>query len=117
MHDIPLPLIDQNNCAVRTVEAGRVIIAPGEPTSLLFRLQAGTAQSSDGSSHGAGDLLSLCEALALDTYESTVDAITACELQVIPLQHLEAAIRRGGRLAWPLSRSIAAEITQRRLAG
>ena len=52
MHDIPLPLIDPNNCAVRTVEAGRVIIAPGEPTSLLFRLQAGTAQSSDGSSHG-----------------------------------------------------------------
>ena len=82
MHDIPLPLIDPNNCAVRTVEAGRVIIAPGEPTSLLFRLQAGTAQSSDGSSHGADDLLSLCEALALDTYESTVDAMTACELPV-----------------------------------
>ena len=117
MHDIILPLIDPASCAVRTVEAGRVIIAPGEPTSLLFLLRAGEARSSDGSHAVAGDMLSLCEALALDHYRSTVDAVTACELQVIPLPHLESAIRRGGRLAWPLSRSIAAEITQRRLAG
>mgnify|MGYP006219116213 CR=1 FL=1 len=117
MHDIILPLIDPDGCASRTVEAGRVIIAPDEPTSLLFLLRAGDARSSDGSHAVAGDMLSLCEALALDRYKSTVDAVTACELQVIPLQKLESAIRRGGRLAWPLSRSIAAEVTQRRLAG
>jgi len=117
MHDILLPLIDRDSCASRMVEAGRVIIAPGEPTSLLFLLQSGEARSSDGSHLGAGDMPSLCEALALDHYQSTVDAVTACELRVIPLQRLEAAIRQGGRLAWPLSRSIAAEVTQRRLAG
>jgi len=117
MHDIILPLIDPNGCASRTVEAGRVIIAPGEPTSLLFLLRAGEARSSDGSSFAAGDMLSLCEALALDRYQSAVDAVIACELQAIPRQDLEAAIKQGGRLAWPLSRSIAAEVTQRRLAG
>ncbi len=117
MHDIILPLIDPAGCALRTVEAGRAIIAPGEPTSLLFLLRAGDARSSDGSCPVAGDMLSLCEALALDHYRSTVDAVSACELQVIPLPHLESAIRQGGRLAWPLSRSIAAEVTQRRLAG
>ena len=117
MHDIILPLIDPNGCASRTVEAGRVIIAPGEPTSLLFLLRAGEARSSDGSYLVAGDVMSLCEALALERYRSSVDAVTACELQVIPLQHLESAIRQGGRLAWPLSRSIAAEVTQRRQAG
>jgi CRP-like cAMP-binding protein len=117
MHDIILPLINPNGFTPRSVEAGRVIIAPGEPTSLLFLLRAGEARSSDGSCLVAGDIPSLCEALALDRYHSTVDAVTACELQVIPLQDLESAIRQGGRLAWPLSRSIAAEVTQRRLAG
>ena len=42
--------------------------------------------------------------------------MTACELQVIPLQHLE--LQSGVADVLPaLSRSIAAEITQRRLAG
>lgn len=117
MHELILPLIDPADCASRKVEAGRVIIAPGEPTSLLFLLQSGEARSSDGSRPVSGDMLSLCEALALERYQSTVDAMTACDLRVIPLRHLEDAIRRGGRLAWPLSRSIAAEVTQRRLAG
>ena len=117
MHDIILPLINPNGFTPRSVEAGRVIIAPGEPTSLLFLLRDGEARSSDGSSLVPGDMPSLCEALALERYHSTVEAVTACELQVIPLQDLELAIRQGGHLAWPLSRSIVAEVTQRRLAG
>ena len=73
MHDIILPLIDPASCAVRTVEAGRVIIAPGEPTSLLFLLRAGEARSSDGSHAVAGDMLSLCEACLLYTSPSPRD--------------------------------------------
>ena len=117
MQDILLPLIDPGDCACRKVEAGRAIIAPGEATSLLFLLLSGEARSADGSYLCAGDMPGLCEALAFDRYQSAIDAVTDCELRVVPLQDLEAAIRQGGQLAWPLSRSIAAEVVQRRLAG
>ena len=117
MHDILMPLIDWDRCQARYISARLPIIAPGEPTSVPFLLQSGQTRSSDGSLQSAGDILSLCEALALDRYRLAVNAVSDCELRVIETANLEAAIRKGGRLAWPLSRSIAAEVTQRRLAG
>ena len=117
MHEILMPLIDWDRCPARHIGAELPIIAPGEPTSVLFLLHAGQTRSADGSLQSAGDILSLCEALALDSYRSAVHAVSDCELRVIETEGLEAAIRKGGQLAWPLSRSIAAEVTQRRLAG
>ena len=117
MHDILMRLIDWDRCPARYIDAGLPIIAPGEPTSVLFLLRSGQTRSADGSLHTAGDIISLCEALALDSYRSAVHAVSDCELRVIETAELETAIRKGGRLAWPLSRSIAAEVTQRRVAG
>ena len=117
MHDILRPLIDWETCPQRSVSAGATIIAPGEPTSVVFLLKRGRARAADGSQFTDGDILSLCESLALDAYSSAVDAASDCELLAIRMDTLEEALRRGGRLVWPLSLSIAADVTQRRLAG
>ena len=62
-------------------------------------------------------MLGLCEVLALDHYVTRINAIDPCRLVVIHRETLESALERGGRLVLPLSRSIAADITQRRMAG
>ena len=117
MIDLLKPLLDWTSLPRQTVDAGRMIIAGGEPTSILFCLEDGTAISADGESYGVGDMLGLCEVLALDHYATRIDASAPCRLVAIHRETLEGALQRGGRLVLPLSRSIAADITQRRMAG
>ena len=117
MIDLLKPLLDWTSLPRQTVGAGRMIIAGGEPTSILFCLEDGTADASDGTGYGVGDMLGLCEVLALDHYVTRINAIDPCRLVVIHREALESALERGGRLVLPLSRSIAADITQRRMAG
>ena len=107
-------IIDWETQPRRTVEVGAPIIASGEPTALIFCLETGTATDADGRAYG--DLVSLCEALALDSYSMPVNATSKCRLVAIRQETLEAALKRGGALVWPLSRSIASDIARRRLA-
>ena len=99
----------------RTVEASAPIIASGEPTALIFCLETGTASDNNGKRYGDGDLIGLCEALAFDIYCTPVTAASTCRLVAVKQETLEAALKRGGKLVWPLSRSIASDIARRRL--
>ncbi|MGC6453825.1 MAG: cyclic nucleotide-binding domain-containing protein [Candidatus Puniceispirillaceae bacterium] len=117
MIDLLKPLLDWASLPRQTVNAGEMIVAGNEPTSILFCLEDGIASSADNTRYGPGDMLGLCEVLALDRYMTRIDAIGHCRLVVIRRETLEQALQRGGRLVLPLSRSIAADITQRRLAG
>ena len=109
-------MIDWNAQPSLEAEAGASIIASGEPTALIFCLETGTATGGDGKAFGDGDLVSLCEALALESYSTPVTATSKCRLVAIRQETLEAALKRGGTLVWPLSRSIASDIARRRLA-
>ena len=100
----------------RTVEAGAAIIASGEPTTLIFCLETGAARDGDGRTYGDGELLGVCEALAFDKYSTAVTATEDCRLVAVRQDILETALKRGGTLVWPLSRSIASDIARRRLA-
>ena len=108
-------IIDWETQPRRTVEVGASIIASGEPTALIFCLETGTATGGDGRAFGDGELVSLCEALALDSYSTHVTATSNCRLVAIRQETLEAALKLGGTLVWPLSRSIASDIARRRL--
>ena len=109
-------MIDWNAQPSLEAEAGAPIIASGEPTALIFCLETGTATDGDGRPYGDGNLVSLCEALALDSYSTPVTATSKCRLVAIRQETLEAALKRGGTLVWPLSYSIASDIARRRLA-
>ena len=109
-------MIDWNAQPSLEAEAGASIIASGEPTALIFCLETGTATDGDGRAYRDGNLVSLCEALALDSYSTPVNATSKCRLVAIRQETLEAALKRGGTLVWPLSRSIASDIARRRLA-
>ena len=109
-------MIDWDAQPRRTAEEGAPIIASSEPTALIFCLETGTATDSDGRAYGDGDLIGLCEALALDSYSTPVTAASTCRLVAISQETLETALKRGGTLVWPLSRSIASDIARRRLA-
>ena len=111
------PLIDWGALPRHPAAPGDVIIGGGEATSMLFCLEHGEATGPHRNGHATGDILSLCEGLALDSYVTRIDAISACQLVVIQQTMLETALRYGGRLVLPLSRSIAADVTQRQLAG
>ena len=117
MIDLLKTLIDWEAQPRRAVETGTAIIASGEPTGLIFCLEAGEARDGDGLAYAAGDMLLVCEALALESYRTPVEATAPCQLVAIRQDVLEAGLKRGGRLVWPLSRSIASDITRRRLAG
>ena len=110
-------MIDLNAQPCLKADAGASIIASGEPTGLIFCLEAGQARDGDGLAYAAGDMLLVCEALALESYRTPVEATAPCQLVAIRQDVLEAGLKRGGRLVWPLSRSIASDITRRRLAG
>lgn len=116
MIDLLKPLLDWASLPRQTADAKAVIIAGNEPTLMLFCLEDGIASGADGTHYGAGDLLGLCEVLALDHYATGIVAVEPCHLVVIHREMLERALHRGGRLVLPLSRSIAADITQRRMA-
>ena len=44
-------------------------------------------------------------------------AATICEIILLPQDLLKQSLNTGGAMVWPLSRSIAADVTQRRLQG
>jgi len=110
-------MIDWNAQPSLEAEAGASIITSGEPTALIFCLETGTATDGEGRDYGDGDLIGFCEALALDRYNTPVTATSTCKLIAIRQETLETALNRGGKLVWPLSRSIASDITRRRLGG
>ena len=109
-------VIDWETQPRRTVEVDTPIIASGESTALILCLEIGTATDGDGRAYGDGDLISLCEALALDSYSTPVTATSKCRLVAVRQETLQAALERGSTLVWPLSRSIASDIARRRLA-
>ena len=109
-------MIDWNAQPSLEAKAGASIIASGEPTALIFCLETGTATDGEGRAYGDGDLISLCEALALDSYSTPVTATSKCRLVAVRQETLQAALERGSTLVWPLSRSIASDIARRRLA-
>ena len=116
MIDLLESMIDWDTQPRRTAEAGATIINSGEPTALIFCLETGTATDGGGGAYGEGDLIGLCEALAFDIYSTPVTATSTCRLVAIRQETLETALKRGGTLVWPLSRSIASDIARRRLA-
>jgi len=61
-----------------------------------------------------GALLSLLEMLSLDVYRHDVLAYEKCWVVGIHRNDIKTMWDRDSQLAWPLSRSIAATITQRR---
>ena len=117
MIELLRPFLDWSTLPRHNIDADQVIIDGSEPTSVLFYLTAGNASGHDGINYIAGDMLGLCEVLALERYITRIQAIKRCTLIAIPREVLEAALNRGGDLVLPISRSIAADVTQRRLVG
>ena len=125
-----LPFIDWSHHPRQIIAPEDRIITAGDPTDMLFLLEEGAALAPNaalrGQHHradaaGAGDiayaagaLLSLLEMLSLDAYRHDVLAREECRVIGINRQEIKAMWDRDNRLAWPLSCSIAATITQRR---
>jgi CRP-like cAMP-binding protein len=125
-----LPFIDWSHHPRQIIAPEDRIITAGDPTDMLFLLEEGEALAPNaalrGQHHpadaaGAGDiayaagaLLSLLEMLSLDAYRHDVLAREECRVIGINRQEIKAMWDRDNRLAWPLSCSIAATITQRR---
>ena len=116
MRDILAMLIDWERHPRRIVAAGAPVIMAGDPTDLLHLLDKGQARAADGILCPDGNLMLLCEALALTHYRTPVIAESPCEVITLPQLLLQKSLADGSAMVWPLSRSIAAEITQRRLA-
>ena len=116
MRDTLAMLIDWERHPRRIVATGAPVIMAGDPTDLLHLLDKGQARAADGILCADGDLMLLCEALALAHYMTPVIAESPCEVITLPQLLLQKSLAKGSAMVWPLSRSIAAEITQRRLA-
>lgn len=116
MNDALMSLIDWHAHPRRVIESGGKIITPGDPVDTLLLLERGTARSSDDTSCAKGEILLLCEALALSQYQTAITAIDECHLISFEQTVLRRMLVKGGEMVWPLSRSIAAEVTKRRLA-
>ncbi|MBU75066.1 MAG: hypothetical protein CMM73_05110 [Rhodospirillaceae bacterium] len=116
MRDKLATLIDWESHPRRIVASGSSIIIAGDPTDLLHLLDKGQAKAADGVMCLVGDLMLVCEALALTHYRTPVIAESACEVITLPQRLLQKSLADGSAIVWPLSRSIAAELTQRRLA-
>lgn len=134
MHSELLPFIDWNFHPRQIIGPEEHIITAGDPTDMLFLLEDGVAlaqnpsplrcnQNSTDSKqavrggdvfYNAGSLLSLLEMLSLDTYRHDVLTRKECRVIGINRHEIKEMWDRDNRLAWPLSCSIAATITQRR---
>ena len=110
-------LMDWRTHPRRIVEVNDPIILTGDCADTLFYIETGAARAGDGSCFSAGEFILLCETLALDIHKLSVKAAAPCQLVCLPLSMLEATLSSQSHLAWPLSRSIAADMMQRRLAG
>ena len=125
-----LPFIDWSHHPRQIIAPEDRIITAGDPTDMLFLLEEGEALTLNAAPRGqhhpldaasagdiayaAGALLSLLEMLSLDAYRHDVLAREECRVIGINRQEIKAMWDRDNRLAWPLSCSIAATITQRR---
>ena len=128
-----LPFIDWSHHPRQIIAPRRRVITAGDPTDMLFLLEDGVALApgaalcghqhragpvkgaSDGDiTYAAGALLSLLEMLSLDAYLHDVSALDECRVIGINRDEIKAMWDRDNRMAWPLSCSIAATITQRR---
>ena len=128
-----LPFIDWSHHPRQIIAPRERIITAGDSTDMLFLLEDGVALAQDaalcghqqcadpakGASGGdityaAGALLSLLEMLSLDAYRHDVLAHEECRVIGINRHEIKAMWDRDNRMAWPLSCSIAATITQRR---
>jgi CRP-like cAMP-binding protein len=125
-----LPFIDWTDSPRRICAAQERIIAAGDPTDTLLLLESGVAEArgaaiwpikpaqpaapSPDIRYEAGALLSMLEMLSLDAYRNDVVAIAECRLISINRSTLKAMWDQDNHLAWPLSCSIAASITQNR---
>ena len=116
MHDSLAMLIDWERHPRRIVTAGAPVIMTGDPTDFLHLLDKGQARAADGILCPDGNLMLVCEALALTHYRTPVIAESLCEVISLPQQLLQKSLAEGSPMVWPLSRSIAAQITQRQLA-
>ncbi len=128
-----LPFIDWKYHPRQVIPPRERIITAGDPTEMLFLLESGLALAPNASFRGhkycpdpvkkasrndityaAGALLSLLEMLALEAYRHDVLAYEECRVIGIDRHEIKAMWNRENRMAWPLSCSIAAAITQRR---
>ena len=128
-----LPFIDWKYHPRHVIPPRERIITAGDPTEMLFLLESGVALAPNASvtghkhspdsvkkanrndiTYAAGALLSLLEMLALDAYRHDVLANEECRVIGIDRHEIKAMWNRENRMAWPLSCSIAAAITQRR---
>ena len=125
-----LPFIDWSHHPRQIIAPEDLIITAGDPTDMLFLLEEGEALAPNAAPRGqhhpadaasagdiayaAGALLSLLEMLSLDAYRHDVLAREECRVIGINRHEIKAMWDRDNRLAWPLSCSIAATITQRR---
>ena len=134
MHAELLPFIDWNHHPRQIIGPEERIISAGDPTDMLFLLEDGVALAQNASTlrayqnstdskqavsggdviYNAGALLSLLEMLSLDTYRYDVLTRKECRVIGINRHEIKAMWDRDNQLAWPLSCSIAATITQRR---
>ena len=125
-----LPFIDWSHHPRQIIATEDRIITAGDPTDMLFLLEKGEALAPNAAPRGqhhpadaasagdiayaAGALLSLLEMLSLDAYRHDVLAHEECRVIGINRHEIKAMWDRDNRMAWPLSCSIAASITQRR---
>ncbi len=125
-----LPFIDWSHHPRQIIAPEDRIITAGDPTDMLFLLEEGEALAPNAArcgqhhpadaagagniAYAAGALLSLLEMLSLDAYRHDVLAREECRVIGINRQEIKAMWDHDNRLAWPLSCSIAATITQRR---
>ena len=131
MHSDLLPFIDWKYHPRQVIPPRERIITAGDPTEMLFLLESGLALAPNAAFRGhkycpdsvkkasrndityaAGALLSLLEMLALDAYRHDVLAHEECRVIGIDRHEIKAMWNRENRMAWPLSCSIAAAITQ-----
>ena len=128
-----LPFIDWNHHPRQIISPQERIITAGDPTDVLFLLEHGVALAPNAALdnqtrpndtakvstendmiYRTGALISLLEMLSLNVYRHDVLAYEKCRVIGINRHEIKAMWDRDDRLAWPLSRSIAATITQRR---
>tara|TARA_B100001057_G_scaffold434546_1_gene464256 strand:- start:402 stop:821 length:420 start_codon:yes stop_codon:yes gene_type:complete len=128
-----LPFIDWSHHPRQIIASQERIITADDPTDMLFLLEKGVALAPNAAllnqpqhtdktkivgnndvTYRAGALLSLLEMLSLNVYRHDVIAHEECHVIGINRFEIKTMWDRDSHLAWPLSCSVAATITQRR---
>jgi len=105
---------DWDNHPRRIITARDVIIKPDDPTDTAFYLLSGELKSSaDADRIMPGATLSLIEFLACDSYMGTVTAVKKSVIIMLRRDEFRSLWQRHGKVLWPISCSLAADITKR----